>query len=226
MKRITVIIPVLNEAVKIKSTLASFEDVAELEVIVVDGGSQDETVEVVQQLGVKVLSSPPGRARQMNFGAEAATGEILVFLHADTSLPVGFDTWVLETLQKPGVVAGAFELAIDGELWGLRIVERMVNARSRFLSLPYGDQAIFIRAEFFRKMGGFLDMPIMEDFEFVQRLRGMGRIEIVPMAVKTSARRWQKLGVVKTTAINQMIILGYHLGVSPTTLARWYRGKK
>jgi rSAM/selenodomain-associated transferase 2 len=220
---ISVVVPVLNEAGRIKSALASFENATNVEVIVVDGGSQDETVEIAKSLGVQVISSPIGRACQMNAGAKVATGDILLFLHADTRLPAKFDTLVRETLSKPGIVAGAFELAIDAELPGLRLIETMVNWRSRFLSLPYGDQAIFIPADVFQDMGGFPEMPIMEDFEFVLRLRRVGRIEIVPVPVLTSARRWQKLGVAKTTLINQLIILGYFLGVSPEQLVRWYR---
>ncbi|GAC1469217.1 MAG: TIGR04283 family arsenosugar biosynthesis glycosyltransferase [Chamaesiphon sp.] len=223
MKIISVIIPVLNEAGKIKEALVSLQNAADVEVIVVDGGSQDETVAVASSLGVQVLSSPVGRARQMNAGAKGACGNILLFLHADTCLPVGFDTLVREALTKPRTVAGAFELRIDAKLLGLRLVERIANWRSRSFSLPYGDQAIFIRADIFHDMGGFPDLPIMEDFEFVLRLRRWGRIEIVLVPVLTSGRRWQRLGVLTTTLINQLIVVGYFLGVPPERLVRWYR---
>jgi rSAM/selenodomain-associated transferase 2 len=159
----------------------------------------------------------------MNAGAAVATGEILLFLHADTHLPTQFERLVRQALQNAGTVAGAFELKIDAQLRGLRLVERMVNVRSRFLSMPYGDQAIFLKATVFHEIGGFPDLPIMEDFELMLRLKRLGRITIVPAPVLTSGRRWQKLGVVKTTLINQLIIAGYFLGIPPAQLVRWYR---
>lgn len=225
--RISIIIPVLNEtANRIKSTLASVQNAENVEVIVVDGGSHNETVAIVQSWGVKVLSSTAGRACQMNVGATAATGDILLFLHADTSLPSGFEKLVPLTLAQSGTVAGAFEIKIDSPMRSLRLVERMVNWRSRFLSLPYGDQAIFLKAAVFQDVGGFPDLPIMEDFELIRCLRRLGRIAIVPTPVLTSARRWHKLGVLKTTLINQIVILGYFLGVSPSQLVKFYRPKK
>ncbi|MEP0880263.1 TIGR04283 family arsenosugar biosynthesis glycosyltransferase [Trichocoleus sp. ST-U3] len=225
--RISIIIPVLNEAADtIRSTLASVRNVKNVEVIVVDGGSQNETVALVQCWGVKVLSSTAGRACQMNAGATAATGDILLFLHADTSLPPEFEKLVPLTLAQPGTVAGAFELKIDSPIRSLRLVERMVNWRSRFFSLPYGDQAIFLKASVFHDIGGFPDLPIMEDFELIRCLRRLGRIAIVPTPVLTSARRWHKLGVLKTTLINQIVILGYFLGVPSSHLVKFYRPKK
>ncbi|MBD2087738.1 TIGR04283 family arsenosugar biosynthesis glycosyltransferase [Coleofasciculus sp. FACHB-542] len=225
--RISIIIPVLNEAANtIRSTLASVQNVKNVEVIVVDGGSQNETVVLVQSWGVKVLSSAAGRACQMNAGATAATGDILLFLHADTSLPLGFEKLVPLTLAQSGTVAGAFELKINSPMRSLRLVEKMVNWRSRFLSLPYGDQAIFLKASVFHDIGGFPDLPIMEDFELIRCLRRLGRIAIVPTPVLTSARRWHKLGVLKTTLINQIVILGYFLGVPSSHLVKFYRPKK
>lgn len=233
MSKISIIIPVLNEAAAIANTLASIQNADNLEIIVLDGGSGDETVAIVQELGIKVLSSLPGRATQMNAGAAAATGDILLFLHADTSLPDNFDTMVRQALSPfPGrksgrqnTIAGAFELKIDGNMRSLRIIEKMVSWRSRSLQMPYGDQAIFLKASVFRNLGGFPNLPIMEDFEFVRRLHRLGKIDILPAPVLTSGRRWQKLGVVKTTLINQLIIIGYFLGISPEKLDRWYRMK-
>lgn len=262
--KISIIIPVLNEAATIQETLTRLQDASEVEVIVVDGGSRDETVAIakalrgalsaqrccVQPFGhensasapseqaqiahhlnktlapslpVKVISAAAGRANQMNAGAAAATGDILLFLHADTHLPTGFDTLIRQALQNPGTIAGAFELRINAQPWGLRLVETMVNVRSRLLSMPYGDQAIFLKATVFQEIGGFPDLPIMEDFELMLQLRRLGRITIVPTPVLTSGRRWQKLGVVKTTLINQLIITGYFLGIPPAQLVRWYR---
>lgn len=221
--KISVIIPVLNEAIAIRSVLAKVSQAKNVEVIVADGGSQDETVAIAQSLGVKVIITTPGRANQMNAGVAVATGDILLFLHADTCLPADFETLIISALQNPKIIAGAFELRIDAELRGLRLIETMVNWRSHILEMPYGDQAIFLKTTVFQEIGGFPDLPIMEDFELMRRLKRRGRIAILPTAVVTSGRRWQKLGVVKTTLINQMVILGYFLGVSPSRLVRWYR---
>jgi rSAM/selenodomain-associated transferase 2 len=231
LERISVIIPVLNEAERIERAISSITPSTYTEVIVVDGGSTDCTVKLAQGLGVKVLTSPAGRAAQMNAGAAVATGEILVFLHADTLLPPGFDVLIRAVLQsakhpkQPMPIAGAFSLRIDAPLTRLRWVERGVNWRSRWFQMPYGDQAIFLRADTFEKIGGFPDLPIMEDFELVRRLKPLGSIVIVSTSVVTSARRWLQRGVLKTTLINQLVILGYFLGVRSTRLAQLYRQK-
>ncbi|MEQ9669321.1 TIGR04283 family arsenosugar biosynthesis glycosyltransferase [Coleofasciculus sp. G2-EDA-02] len=222
---ISVIIPVLNEASTIGSVLERLMGTNNVDVIVVDGGSRDETVTVARSRNVQVISTPPGRACQMNAGAARATGDILLFLHADTRLPANFDCLVRQALQEPQTIAGAFELRIDSQQLGLRLIERLVNWRSRFFSMPYGDQAIFLKATSFHHIGGFPNLPIMEDFELIRRLKHQGRIAIVPAFVLTSGRRWERLGIIKTTLINQLIILGYFFGVSPDKLARWYRGK-
>ena len=223
---ISVIIPVLNDAEALDLALSSTQDCTGVELIVVDGGSSDESAEVALSRGVKILHSPPGRARQMNTGAEVAEGEFLVFLHADTRLPEGFDHHVRRILTQAGVAAGAFQLQIDAPSVRLRLIEKAANWRSQYLQMPYGDQAIFLRAELFREMGGFPDLPIMEDFELIRRLKGRGRIVIAPAAVLTSARRWERLGAVRTTLINQLMILGFYLGFEPSRLARWYRAKR
>ena len=220
---ISIIIPVLNEARILPTTLAKTQLGVDVEVIVVDGGSQDGTVELTHSLGIKVLSHHPPRACQMNAGAKVATGDILLFLHADTLLPNGFDALVRQTLKQPSAVAGAFELRIDGLLLGLRLIETGVNWRSRWLQMPYGDQAIFLKTELFHTIGGFPKLPIMEDFELMRRLKRQGRIVTIPVPVLTSGRRWQKLGVLKTTLINQMAIAAYFMGVPPERIARWYR---
>ncbi|MGG6295496.1 TIGR04283 family arsenosugar biosynthesis glycosyltransferase [Leptolyngbya sp. AN02str] len=223
---VSVIIPVLNESATLANCLAYFRSVPEMEVIVVDGGSGDDTVAIAQSLGVQVMTSPPGRAHQMNAGAAIATGDTLLFLHADTRLPANAAQHIRQTLAQPGAIAGAFDLNIAGAGWGLRIVEWGVYWRSRLLQLPYGDQAIFLSKQTFEKMGGFVPIPLMEDFDLVQRLKQWGSVAIAPAAVTTSARRWQTLGTLRTTLLNQGIVLGYYLGVSPETLARWYRDRK
>ncbi|WP_414585062.1 TIGR04283 family arsenosugar biosynthesis glycosyltransferase [Scytonema sp. PCC 10023] len=221
--RISIIIPVLNEAINIKQAVASTQPSTNVEVIVVDGGSNDGTAEIAESLGVKLISAPRGRAYQMNAGALAASGEILLFLHADSRLPAEFDIMVRTALQQRGVVAGAFALRIDAQLWSLRLVEWGVNWRSRFLQMPYGDQAIFLTKEIFYRIGKFPELPIMEDLELVQRLRRTGGITIIAVPILTSARRWLKNGVFQTTLTNQIIIVAYLLGVSPKQIISWFR---
>lgn len=198
----------------------------------VDSGSHDGTVQLAQSWGVKVLSAPTGRADQMNVGAKVAAGDILLFLHADTLLPAHFDAIVRRALlatskgnaaQKKAFVAGAFQLRINASLLSLRLIESGVNWRSRWLQMPYGDQAIFLLQDVFHNIGGFPELPIMEDFELMRRLRRLGRIVIVPEPVLTSGRRWLRLGVLQTTLINQIVIIAYLLGVPPKQIAYWYR---
>jgi rSAM/selenodomain-associated transferase 2 len=223
-RAISIIIPTLNEAKNLPQTLQRLQTIPSVEVIVVDGGSLDDTISVAESWGAKIIcSTVSGRAHQMNLGSAAAQGDILLFLHADTCLPTGFDRLVRQTLMPPKIVAGAFKLKIDGETPGLRLVEWGVNVRSRLCQMPYGDQAIFMSAATFQAIGGFPELPIMEDFELMRRLKQRGRIAIAPTTVLTSDRRWQKLNVCRTTLINQCIILGYLLGVSPVRLAIWYR---
>lgn len=222
-EKISIIIPTFNEAKNITQAIASTQYGTNVEVIVVDGGSQDNTVELAQCLGVKVLFAPKSRAIQMNLGLKAATGEILLFLHADTRLPAQFDTLVRDTLAQTDIIAGAFALQIDAALWSLRLIEIGVNWRSRALQMPYGDQAIFLKSTVFHKIGSFPELPMMEDFELMRRLKSCGRIAIIPVPVLTSARRWLQKGVINTTLMNQTAIIAYLSGVSPEKIKRWYR---
>ena len=220
---ISIIIPVLNEVSTIAQTISIAQTAKDIEIIVVDGGSNDGTIELVKSLGITLLTGLPGRSFQMNCGAKAATGNILLFLHGDTFLPLNFDQLLQEILAKPKIIAGAFELGIRGKNKNLRIVEKIVNWRSRYLQMPYGDQGIFLFAQIFQEIGGFPEIPIMEDFELMRQLRKRGKIGIVSVPVLTSGRRWQKLGIFKTTIINQVIIIAYLLGISPHILVKLYR---
>jgi uncharacterized protein len=230
--KISIIIPTLNEALNLERSLQSISTnlqnpAQNIEIIIVDGGSSDQTLAIASKFKeVKTISATLGRANQMNLGASAATGEILVFLHADTILPWGFEAIVQQILTKPQIIAGAFKLQIDDRDWRLRLVEWGINWRSQYLQLPYGDQAIFIKSATFQNLGGFAQLPIMEDFELILRLKTMGKIAIAAQSVTTSARRWQKLGIFRTTLINQIIIMGYFLGIKPTRLASWYHNWK
>jgi len=225
-KNISVVIPALNEAENIAETLLSIGHENNIQVIVADGGSQDNTVSIAESLGAKVINVLPPRSKQMNRGAAEATGDVLLFLHADTRLPKNFDWLVLRGLAQPGIAAGAFELRIDAPTPALRLIERMANWRSRCLRTPYGDQGIFMLTRIFHQTGGFSDFPIMEDFELIRLLRKKGEIITLSAPVLTSSRRWQNLGILKTTLINQLVIIAYYMGIPPDTIARLYRRKK
>lgn len=220
---ISVIIPTLNEAAELPSLLETLSPSGTLEVIVADGGSQDDTRAIAQQYGATVVHSAAGRARQMNAGAAAAMGKTLLFLHADTRLPQKFPHLVQQTLAQPGVALGAFDLSIDGTLPGLRWVERGVRWRSRWFSLPYGDQALFLRTDTFWQLGGFPEVPILEDLKLVRKAQTLGKVAIAPAVVSTSARRWEALGVWQTTLINQGVLIAAGLGVPLERITQFYR---
>lgn len=223
MERISIIVPTLNEEKLLGATLASIPEDPSLESIVVDGGSEDRTLQVASGARASiVLQTASRRARQMNEGARAASGDILLFLHADTRLPDGFADLVRTTLRDGAVAAGAFRLAIDSPTTALKAIERLANWRSSFFQLPYGDQALFVRRERFFSVGGYPDLPIMEDFELVRRLRRMGRIRLLSEKVLTSSRRWDRVGLLRTTLINQAVLLAYLAKCSPKRIARWY----
>lgn len=224
--KISIIIPTLNEANELPRILETARRGQPHEIIVVDGASTDETVNVARSEDGIVLDAPRCRAVQMNRGAAISTGEYLLFLHADTLLPPDYAIHVPSVLGRPGVVGGAFEFSITGNLAGKRLVELTTNWRARHWQRPYGDQALFVRHEVFRQLGGFPEMPIMEDYEFVRRLKRLGKIVIAPSPAVTSGRRWRRQGWMRTTMINKIIVQAYHLGVSPARLAAWYRGSK
>lgn len=224
---LSIIVPVLEHEVLLEQCVASSaSDGGGIERIIVGAGQSRESLSVAAQRGCQFVSGAACRASQMNGGADIATGEVLVFVHADTRLPSSYLRDIQNALSDDRVVGGAFRLQIDSHGIGPRLVERMVRLRSWLLRLPYGDQAIFVRRSTFEQLGGFPDMPIMEDYVFVRKLRKSGRIRICPAPAITSGRRWDSLGVIKTTAINQLMILGYHLGIPIERLAGIYRRKR
>ena len=225
VNNISVIIAALNEQSHIQKTIAAASDGAG-EVIVADGGSQDNTIELAGLADAKTLNVPYGRACQLNTAALGAKGDILLFLHADTILPPHYAKAVIETVEISGFSAGAFRLTIDSNALGVRLIEKAVNFRSGLLKLPYGDQSLFMTKDTFLRIGGFADMPIMEDFEMVKRLQRRGRVITISKSVKTSARRWLQLGVLRTTIVNQLVIAGFKIGISPLKLAGFYRNQK
>jgi rSAM/selenodomain-associated transferase 2 len=224
---LSVIIPVLNEAECIGGLithLRSREDGSEVEIIVVDCDPAGSTIQAVQNPGIITAKCEQGRAIQMNRGAALATGDILLFLHADTFLPENAFMRIREALQDAEFVGGCFDLGIRSARQVFRITERYVALRTRITRIPFGDQAIFIRRNYFERIGGFAVIPIMEDVELMRRIRGRGDVIcVIPEKVSTSARRWEKEGVLFTTMRNWMLQLLYVLGVPPERLARFYR---
>jgi rSAM/selenodomain-associated transferase 2/rSAM/selenodomain-associated transferase 1 len=221
--RISVIIPTLNEASHLAHTLDSIQAGNPHEILVVDAHSTDQTPAIAAAAGARVISSSKGRARQMNAGAAFASGQILLFLHADTRLPAIWPSALSDALLRPGTIAGAFTFALDQDFPGKRWIERITRLRSVRFQRPYGDQGLFLTRARFEEMGGFANLPIMEDYELIQRLRKLGRITIADAPAITSSRRWQRLGWLRTTLINQWIIAGFHLGIAPERLARFYQ---
>jgi hypothetical protein len=218
---LSVIIPALDEEAHIEKAIFNARS-PDAEVIVVDGGSQDRTVERAEKAGAAVVPGPKGRALQQNRGAAEAKGSVLLFLHADTVLPEDYVAQVFETLMDRRIVLGAFRFKTDLDRPLMRGVEFTTNIRSRYLRLPYGDQALFVRRSCFQALGGFPDTPIAEDLFFVRLVLKQGRVGIAPADAITSARRWKEVGVLRTTLINQLILAGLALGISHKTLARLY----
>lgn len=224
--RFSIVIPVLNEAEQISSLIEhirsrSFERF--YEIIVVDGDLQGSTVKVIQDKEVISLVTEKGRGRQMNAGAAVAKGEVLIFLHADTRLPDNALEKISQVLQDERYVGGAFDLGIDSKRLFLKYISARANLRSRLNRIPYGDQVIFIRRDYFDQIGRFKDIPLMEDVNLMRRIKKDGRkIYILPDKVMTSARRWERDGALYTTVRNQILIALYYLGFSPNRLAKYY----
>jgi len=229
---ISVIIPVLNEGHRIRALLAHLALVAAgiaYEVIVVDGDPQGSTLAQlpVGLPQVRTLVAPPGRGMQMNQGAAQAQAPILLFLHADTRLPAQAFLKIQTLLEDPRWVGGAFDLGIDSRRWSLRLIARLASWRSRLTRIPYGDQAIFVRTSYFRGLGGYPNIPIMEDVALMRAIRQRGdRIHLLPEPVLTSPRRWEQEGLLSCTLRNWLLLGLYCLGASPQRLVRWYAPPK
>jgi rSAM/selenodomain-associated transferase 2 len=220
---ISVVIPVLDEEARIGMRLDELRAAGIADVVVVDGGSRDRTVAIARAGGARVLATTRGRGRQLNEGARAATGDVLVFLHADAALPADAVAWIDRALADPATVGGAFRIrtvADAGRNW-LGPFLRIADIRSHVTRLPYGDQALFVRRDAFERVGGFPDEPIMEDVGLVRRLRRAGRVVTLPAYVRVSGRRFLKHPIAGTLAMWTFPSL-HRLGVPARVLARWY----
>lgn len=224
---VSVIVPVWRENGIINQTLAHLKSLPadpRPEILVVDGCPRQGTLRTLAHGDVRTLAAPRGRAAQMNAGARESTGGILFFLHADTRPPWNAFHRIGEILARPDISAGAFDLEIDSERPVFRIIERTASLRSRVTRIPYGDQAMFIRRDVFFALGGFPEIPLMEDVAFMSGLRRAGRrIHILPERVRTSARRWEAEGVIRATLRNWLLVGMYGMGVAPERLVRHYR---
>ncbi len=218
--KLSVVIPTWNEARNLAATLEALPERAE--VVVVDGGSVDGTVEIARRSGARVLACEPGRARQMNRGARETEGDTLLFLHADAVLGAGAAEAIESALADPAVVGGFFRLRIRSPRTALRLAALGSNLRARGLGLPYGDQGLFFRRSIFEELGGFPDVPFLEDVLLIRILRRKGCLVPLDVTVSTGDRHWESLGVVLTTLLNWTMVGLYFAGVSPSTLAPHY----
>lgn len=232
-KSISVIIPTFNEEKRIKSCIESAKGLNPLEIIVVDGGSTDRTREILKEAGAVVLTSKKGRGIQMNTGAKIAKGDILLFLHADVQILGCNEEFLLKSFSgcrsefvSESQIGGFFKLKFDDNSLPTRLVELFANFRARFFTLPYGDQAIFIKKDIFRKLGGFRDYPFLEDIDFVLRARKLGKLKYIPYSVIASSRRIKKgfpFSPILVSLRNVVIALLFILGFEPFRLVKLYK---
>jgi rSAM/selenodomain-associated transferase 2 len=220
--KLSVVIPALDEADRVAGAVASARAEG-VEVLVVDGGSRDATRERAHAAGARVLSSPPGRARQLRTGAQEARGDVLLFLHADTRLPRGWDAAVVRALRDPGAVGGAFRLRFDERPVSLRLVEWGARLRVALFGLPYGDQAVFVRRAALEQSGGVPQVAFLEDLDLVRQLRRQGRLVRVGLPATTSARRYRDAGVARTVLRNLAVACAWALGLPRERVSAWYR---
>lgn len=226
IRPISVIIPVYRDAAPLQRRLRQLMRPAvsrTVELIVVDGEENGGTLRAIRANGLKSVRAPRGRGIQMNRGAAIASGNIFLFLHADTLLPEGAPQAILEACKPPHIAGGAFTLGIDAPGKAFRVIEALVRLRTRLTRIPYGDQGIFIKKSVFHEVGGYPEIPIMEDVALMERMKHRGKkIALLPASVTTSARRWKKEGLVYCSLRNRILMLLFAAGMSPRRLARFY----
>lgn len=220
--KVSVIIPTLNEALVLENTLAKIREYGPCEIIIGDGGSRDATLDIAGKFNAKIVSAPAGRAVQMNAAARYATGDTLLFLHADSVMDRQGYRKMMGTMSGNSTVGGAFSLRIQSEKLSLKLISWAATLRSKHLHIVYGDQAIFVRTDIFKRMGGFSPIPICEDVDFFNKLKKEGEIVILDEEIQTSARRWLAQGVIFTTLRNWLIAGLFLLGFPPRILSKWY----
>jgi len=223
---ISIIIPVFNEGegvIKIADHLRKIQNNFSPEIIVVDGNKKGSTIQYLRDREIIAITSEKGRARQMNSGAMIARDDILLFLHGDTLLPDHAFEKIAAVMKTGEYVGGAFDLGFDNRRWIFALIASIASLRSRITRIPFGDQAIFIKRNYFEKIGGFCDIPLMEDIELMKRIKKRkDNIHIITLKVATSTRKWEKEGIVYTTLKNWLLQLFYFVGVSPVKLVRYY----
>jgi rSAM/selenodomain-associated transferase 2 len=221
---LAVVIPTLSEAERIGQSVrdARRSAASRVEITVVDGGSTDGTPERAAEAGARVVTSAPGRARQLGVGARASRGDVLLFLHADTRLPPGYDAAVFDALRDPAVVGGAFRFRFDRRAPALRLIEWGARLRGAVFGMPYGDQALFVRRDVLEAIGGVPQAPIMEDLDLVVAMKRRGRVVLVPLDAVTSARRYLARGPLRTMLRHWLAAAAWRLGVDRARVAAWY----
>lgn len=226
MHSFSIIIPVLNESSIINQTIEHIYHIGsefDREIIVVDGDMDGRTIKSIKREEVIKTVSRKGRGMQMNKGASVARGDILLFLHTDTELPEDAFRTISSALDKKEYVGGAFDLGIKSDRFVFRIIEKAVYIRTRLTGIPYGDQAIYIKKDFFKKINGFKEIPLMEDVELIRRIKKSGyEMHLIPQKVQTSPRRWEEEGVIYCTLRNWVLITLYSFGVQPAKLVKFY----
>jgi len=220
--KVSIIVPTLNEELVLEKTLTQFQQLSPHELIVSDGGSDDGTRNIAGRFSHRVITVSAGRALQMNVGADEATGDILLFLHADSRIEPESYRKMLQCMQNPKWIGGAFKLCIESGKWSLKLIALLANIRSKYFGLAYGDQGFFVRKEVFKDMNGFSPLPICEDLDFYHRLRKKGPVILLKEKAHTSPRRWIKEGILFTTARNTLIAVLFGLGFPPHILTKWY----
>ena len=220
--KVSIIVPTLNEELVLEKTLTQFQQLSPHELIVSDGGSDDDTRNIAGRFSHRVITGSAGRALQMNSGANEATGDLLLFLHADSRIEPESYRKMLECMENPKWIGGAFTLCIESGKWSLKLIALLANIRSKYFGLAYGDQGFFVRKEVFKDMNGFSPLPICEDLDFYHRLRKKGPVILLKEKAHTSPRRWIKEGILFTTARNTLIAVLFGLGFPPHILTKWY----